>query len=93
MPAQEPRQESIINREWRFLMGDAKGAEAAAFDDAGWARIHLPHSFSLPYFRQNRFYVGYGWYRKTLPLAASDLENRDGIRKLRSHFIEALERF
>lgn len=40
------------------------------FDDAKWEAIGLPHSFSIPHFRAPSFYVGYGWYRKTLSLAA-----------------------
>ena len=31
---------------------------------AGWNDANLPHSFSMPYFAADRFYVGYGWYRK-----------------------------
>ena len=53
-----------LNREWRFLPGDQAGAEAAAFDDGKWSVVGLPHSFSIPYFLAQNFYVGYGWYRK-----------------------------
>ena len=45
-------------------MGDPAGAQAATFDDTRWARVGLPHSFSMPYFRAENFYVGYGWYRR-----------------------------
>ncbi len=56
-----------FNREWRFLLGDRSGAEAPAFDESAWEHVGLPHSFSLPYFAGNeKFYVGYGWYRKAL---------------------------
>jgi hypothetical protein len=40
------------------------GADAAKFDDSKWDDANLPHSFSMPYFAADRFYVGYGWYRK-----------------------------
>jgi len=53
-----------FNREWTFHLGDVSGAEAAAFDDTTWDNANLPHSFSTPYFAADRFYVGYGWYRK-----------------------------
>lgn len=59
-----PRETIHFNREWSFQLGDVSGAEAVKFDDAGWEQIGLPHSFSMPYFRADRFYVGYGWYRK-----------------------------
>lgn len=53
-----------LNREWTYQLGDVAGAEAATFDDANWDNVHLPHSFSMPYFASDKFYVGYGWYRK-----------------------------
>ncbi len=52
------------NREWTFHLGDITGAEAAVFDDTMWDNVNLPHSFSMPYFAADKFYVGYGWYRK-----------------------------
>ncbi len=55
-----------LNREWRFLRSDAYGAQAETFDDRAWDVVGLPHSFSLPYFRGVDFYVGFGWYRKSL---------------------------
>jgi beta-galactosidase len=59
-----------FNADWRFTLGDVPGAQSPDFDDAKWEAIGLPHSFSIPYFRAPSFYVGYGWYRKTLSLAA-----------------------
>jgi len=63
-PVETDRRRILINREWKFQLGDAAGAEARAYDDAAWEPVNLPHSFSLPYFRSAQFYVGYGWYRK-----------------------------
>ncbi len=62
--ANESRLRLNFNREWKFTLGDKSGAEAPAFDDTSWEPIGLPHSFSIPYFLSDRFYVGYGWYRK-----------------------------
>jgi hypothetical protein len=64
--AKPPGLREIINfnREWKFQLGDADGASAEAFDDANWSDVGLPHSFSMPYFAAENFYVGYGWYRK-----------------------------
>ena len=65
LTAADLRQSVNFNREWAFQLGDVAGAEAAAFDDAKWENVGLPHSFSMPYFAANdKFYVGYGWYRK-----------------------------
>jgi hypothetical protein len=63
-PGADLRQVLNFNREWRFQLGDAPGADAVTFNDANWSEANLPHSFSMPYFAADRFYVGYGWYRK-----------------------------
>jgi len=62
--ADSPRETANFNREWKFQLGDVPGADAAAFDDTKWDDANLPHSFSIPYFASERFYTGYGWYRK-----------------------------
>jgi beta-galactosidase len=64
LPAAGLRQTVNFNREWKFQLGDVANADAAAFADSNWDDANLPHSFSMPYFAANRFYVGYGWYRK-----------------------------
>ena len=69
--ALQARETINLNREWKFLLGDQPGAEAPGYDAARWADIHLPHSFSLPYFMGTDFYTGYGWYRKTLDVPAA----------------------
>jgi beta-galactosidase len=61
----DPRLSLNFNREWKYQIGDIVGADAASFNDKEWSDIGLPHSFSMPYFAGNeKFYVGYGWYRK-----------------------------
>ena len=32
---------------WGFLGGYLRGAEAGAFDDAGWEAVELPHDWSI----------------------------------------------
>lgn len=59
------RKKMNFNREWHFSLGDHLAAKEESFDDSKWDVAGLPHSFSLPYFAANdRFYIGYGWYRK-----------------------------
>ena len=58
------RENLSFNRGWKFRLADVNGADAAVFDDSKWDGANLPHSFSMPYFAADRFYVGYGWYRK-----------------------------
>jgi beta-galactosidase len=66
--AQTIRQNININREWKFKLGDYSGAEASAFDDTKWETIGIPHSFSIPYYQSDKFYKGYGWYRKNIEI-------------------------
>jgi hypothetical protein len=66
------RQTLNLNREWKFALGDHPGAQKVDYDDRAWSAIHLPHSFSTPYFAAgNEFYVGFGWYRKQLDVPRS----------------------
>ena len=39
--------EQTFDLGWRFLRGDAAGAEGPSFDDSGWRRVDLPHDWSL----------------------------------------------
>jgi beta-galactosidase len=65
------RETANFNREWKFQLGDVTGADVATFDDSKWDGANLPHSFSMPYFAADRFYVGYGWYRKHFNVPAA----------------------
>jgi beta-galactosidase len=87
-PAVAPGQEISIadarrisfDADWRFLKGDAPGAEQPGFNDAAWRRLDLPHDWAIegpfdpkyePHNGALPFY-GVGWYRKhfTLPPSA-----------------------
>lgn len=72
-PAERVRYTSSLDLDWRFLKGDAPGAEAPAFDDGGWRRVDVPHDWSIegPYDGKNPTRRGGGylpsgvsWYRK-----------------------------
>lgn len=56
-----------INRAWKFSFSNQED-DFSRIDtiNGNWERIGLPHSFSLPYFRSESFYEGYGWYQKEL---------------------------
>lgn len=71
-----PRTIINLNREWKYTRGDHQGAERQVFNDEGWEQVGLPHSFSIPYFMSKDFYVGYGWYRKSLKLTANELSRK-----------------
>ena len=55
-----------FNEGWRFLLGDAEGAEATAFDDAHWEVVCAPHIDRLEPSEASggRNYQGVCWYRK-----------------------------
>lgn len=88
MASAKGREVVNLNREWTYQRGDFLGAERADYDDSGWERIGLPHSFSIPYFLSSEFYTGYGWYRKVLDLSKDDLE-RDLFLEFDGVFQEA----
>lgn len=70
------RSSQVINRDWTFTLGNPADAQAADHDTAAWRRVDLPHSFSQPYFLGTGFYVGHGWYRKSLQVPASAIGRR-----------------
>lgn len=37
----------LLDDGWRFHRGEAPGAEAPEFEDAGWRTVHLPHDWSI----------------------------------------------
>jgi beta-galactosidase len=73
--ANEPapvRTTSLLSEGWRFLRADAAGAEAAAFDDATWASVTVPHTYNASDGQDGGgdYYRGVAWYRRTLTAPA-----------------------
>ena len=69
-----------FDADWRFLKGEANGAEQSNFDDSHWTTLRLPHDWAIdgpfdptlnPHEGALRSF-GTGWYRKwfTLPESA-----------------------
>lgn len=71
-----------IDPGWRFLRGDASGAQATAFDDSGWERVSLPHTVRLePALNSGvKNYQGIAWYRRHLALDNSFAGRRIFVR-------------
>lgn len=69
-----------FNRDWKFAKGAQAGAEAAAFEDATWQPVRLPHDWAIsgPYQPQGDPHTGKlpwrgeGWYRKAFVLPSAD---------------------
>ncbi len=77
---QPPRSESTIE-DWKFTRADINGAESATFDDSGWTKVSLPHTWNAgDVVNSNAYYRGPGWYRKHLPIAASAKGKRIFVR-------------
>jgi len=66
---------------WKFLRGDAAGAQAVKFADASWRDVDLPHDWSIegPFDQAasssgNGAYLptGIGWYRKSFRIPEAD---------------------
>lgn len=53
-----------IPADWRFMRGDVAGAEDPKFDDQGWTKATLPHSFNAGDGENPDYYRGPGWYRR-----------------------------
>lgn len=49
------RSEQLLSDGWRFLLGDAPGAEAASYDDSRWQTVTIPHDWAIykPFDRNN----------------------------------------
>lgn len=60
---------------WRFYRGDATGAEATSFDDAGWRMLDVPHDWSIedlpPIVEQGRDAI---WTEGTPPFHAGPFD-------------------
>ncbi len=74
---------------WRFLRGDAAGAEALSYPDGGWRRLDLPHDWSIegPYDAAapsggpgGYLPTGVGWYRKHFEAPAAQAGRRIEIQ-------------
>ena len=79
------RQTLNFNKDWRFQLGEVKGAEAKDYDDSEWRALNLPHDYSI----ENDFDTyseaksgggfldgGVAWYRKTWVVPASMADKR-----------------
>jgi beta-galactosidase len=80
-----PRTVESFDSDWRFLLGDAPGAQIAEFGDLAWRKLDVPHDWSIEgtIDKDNStgksggfFPAGIGWYRKHFTLPAADAARR-----------------
>ena len=81
-----------FDEDWKFFLGDPKGAEQRSFNDGTWRDLNLPHDWSIegPFQKEPHggksggyFPLGVGWYRKSfsLPDGASRTAGLHSIRR------------
>jgi beta-galactosidase len=76
-----PRTRDSFDFGWKFLKGDAPGAQRPQFADAGWRDVDLPHDWSIegpfdekaPSSGPGAYLpTGIAWYRKSFRVPAAD---------------------
>ena len=87
--ANNVRLKQNINRDWKFILGDINGSQETNYNDKEWDNIHIPHSFSIPYFMWHTVYQGYGWYRKNIEVPRSWIKNKNISIEFEGVFLEA----
>ena len=79
------RQHLLIDRDWKFIQSDVKGAEELNFNDVTWRTLNLPHDWSIEgEFREDAITkgpggylpTGIGWYRKHLSLSSIEKDQQ-----------------
>jgi hypothetical protein len=60
---------------WMFAPGEHVAAAEPDFDDSGWTRVTLPHTFTVET-GDGEYYRGPGWYRRAFDIAAIRPERR-----------------
>ncbi len=80
-----PRTRESFDFGWKFLKGDAPGAQQPGFADASWRAVDLPHDWSIEGpFDENApskgsggyLPTGIGWYRKRFSIPESSKDKR-----------------
>jgi len=92
-----------LNDNWRFLRGDAAGAEQPSFDDTQWRQVRVPHDWSIedlpgqthPFSKdsiskeaQGYMLGGVGWYRRTLSLS-DDVASKTVLLEFEAVYMDA----
>ena len=84
-----------FNSDWSVFVGDAKGAEAIAFNDASWKRVTLPYAWNEDEaFKKDikELSTGISWYRKRFKLPAAHKGQKvflefEGIRQAGAFYV------
>ena len=78
----QTRQRLLMDFNWKFQLGDQRGAEQTSFDDGNWRVLNLPHDWSIegeynkdePTGGSGGYLpTGIGWYRRHFQMTKDDL--------------------
>ncbi len=47
LPAVAQRMETVLDKGWRFHLGDVEEGQSADLDDSGWERVSVPHDWAI----------------------------------------------
>ena len=84
-PPASPRATYDFNPNWKFIKGDATGAENSQYDDSAWATVSTPHTYNdadsyqviISHSGGDRgAYAGVAWYRKHFRLPSGAKEGK-----------------
>ncbi len=76
---------ALFTKDWKFYLGDDANAKDAAYNDASWRSLDLPHDWSieLPFNEKSPAGTGggaldggIGWYRKIFTIPASSKDKK-----------------
>lgn len=69
----QTRTRTSLNAGWKFQKSDMTNAQDAAFNDASWQTINVPHTYNLedPWDDEPGYYRGPAWYRRELKIDRS----------------------
>jgi len=63
----QSRTSQLLNTNWKFMQGDASGAEITDFDDHEWQTLTIPHNWGWEQAQRGEKYLrSPGWYRRVL---------------------------
>lgn len=79
--ADSPRQDILINDNWRFIREDVPGAEDPRFDDSSWEKVTIPHTWNaIDAQSKADYYRGPGWYRKRITISPAEASKANYLR-------------
>jgi beta-galactosidase len=67
-PPANPREDVLLNAEWRFIRQDVEAGQSPTLDDSNWSAVNLPHTWNALDGQDggNDYYRGPSWYRRHL---------------------------